>query len=457
MTWNLYRPDEEFVLHHRNILEVIKSLWGDLSLAKHLVYRPKAIFLDETKKQRSYSEMWTGKWWSFTQDKLPKGATVAPLIIATDKTQLTQFSGNKQAYPIYLTLGNIPRSLRRKPSQEACILLAYLPVDKISKEGLTKCKHSGRYQRLFHNAMSVHPILACYVADYPEQCMVTCSRYGTCPKCRATADELSNSSPASCRSAAWTLGIMKHAKVSSTSNAQYFQACMREEVSGYVYRPFWDDLPFLDIHFSITPDVLHQLYQGVLKHLINWCQDIIGKDELDCQVCCLPHAYGVCHFKNGISALLQITGTERKHMGRILLGCLVGSSMPKCAVTAIRSILDFIYLAQYATYDNDTLCYMTDALECWHKNKSCFIDLNIHADLNIPKSHSLQHYVEAIRFFGTTDNYNTEMFKHFHIDFSKKGWQASNKRDEFPQMTCWLSHQENVHSFNPIIIPLSAN
>ena len=50
------------------------------------------------------------------QRLLPDGATLSPVIISTDKTQLTQFSGNKSAYPVYLTLGNIPRSIRRKPS-----------------------------------------------------------------------------------------------------------------------------------------------------------------------------------------------------------------------------------------------------------------------------------------------------------------------------------------------------
>ena len=38
------------------------------------------------------------------------------IIISTDKTQLTQFSGNRSAYPVYMTLGNIPKALRRKPS-----------------------------------------------------------------------------------------------------------------------------------------------------------------------------------------------------------------------------------------------------------------------------------------------------------------------------------------------------
>lgn len=396
------------------------------------------------------------------------------MIIATDKTQLTQFSGSKQAYPVYLTLGNIPRSLRRKPTQQACVLLAYLPVEKLNKDGLAKREASGRYQRLFHDAMrhivsplvgagkdgvemasadgairSVHPILASYVADFPEQCMVTCCKYGTCPKCRVDADHLSDGTPSLRRTNAWTLQVMRDARESSSSTAQYFKACMDKEVSGYTYRPFWDQLPFCDIHFAITPDVLHQLYQGVLKHLITWCQQILSKEELDRRIRCLPPSYGVRHFKNGISALSQISGIERKNMGRILLGCLVGAeNMPPRAITAVRAILDFIYLAQYTIHDDDTLSYMDVALKTWHKYKDSFIQTGVHGDLNIPKFHSLQHYIEAIRFLGTTDNYNTEMFERLHIDFAKKGWRASNKRDEFPQMTRWLSRQENINSFD---------
>jgi Plavaka transposase len=58
------------------------------------------------------------------------GATVIPILLSTDKTQLTTFR-NKNAYPLYLTIGNIPKEIRRKPSLRAYVLLAYLPTTRL--------------------------------------------------------------------------------------------------------------------------------------------------------------------------------------------------------------------------------------------------------------------------------------------------------------------------------------
>lgn len=130
-------------------------------------------------------------------------------------------------------------------------------------------------------------------------------------------------------------------------------------------------------------------------------------------------------------------------MAKILLGCLIGS-IPNQGVRAITALLDFIYLAQYTTHDSYTLGYLKDALKHFHENRQYFVAVGTRKDFNIPKFHSLMHYVEAIENFGTTDNYNTELFERLHIDFAKQGWRATNQRDEFPQMMRWLSRREKL-------------
>ncbi|PPQ85108.1 hypothetical protein CVT26_005404 [Gymnopilus dilepis] len=418
------------------------------------------------------SEFRTENSYDLLQSKLPRGATLAPVIIATDKTQLTNFSGSKSAYPVYLTVGNIPKAIRRKPSKKACILIGYLSVDKIDRKQMSNRAYRSKMQRLFHESMRiileplrkaghegvemtsadgsvrwVFPILSCYVADYPEQCLVTCSKYGTCIKCKARAAELQDPEAKEARTQSWTEGVLHEAHSSAGQNSRaFYERCMEQDVAGGVPKPFWTDFPLCDIHRAITPDVLHQLYQGVLKHLIAWCQRILSPAELDRRIRCLPIGFGLRRFKNGFSALSQISGPERKNMAKILLGCLVGS-IPTKGIAAITALLDFIYIAQYSSHSSVTLGYLEDALERFHEHRDYFIETGVRHDFNIPKFHSLLHYIEAIKLFGTTDNYNTETFERLHIDFAKLGWRASNHRDEFPQMIRWLSRREKISAF----------
>ncbi|KAG0692946.1 hypothetical protein DFH29DRAFT_985620 [Suillus ampliporus] len=425
--------EDKHIVHHCDPLEAIKTLLGNPAHAEHVVYRPKKIFSDASKSERIYNEMWTGNWWNTIQlslqDRLPSGACAAPVIIATDKTQLTQFMAGKTAYLV-----------------------------KMVGKQLTKKQKSTRIQQLFHNSMRivleplieagkkgmevwiVYPILACYVADYPEQCLVTCAKYGTCPKCQVNDTEIGG------REAAGWRTQHRTSKLIST----FKNYAKQDNISGGVHHPFWENFPHCNIHTGITSDVLHQLYQGVVKHLEHWCTSLMMTAELDHHIRLLPPCFRVRHFKNGWSQLSQVSGKERKDMARILLGCIMGKA-PSQVIVCYRALLDFIYVAQYPTHDDSTLQYLTKALDKFHANKDILVDLGIRYHFNIPKFHSMLHYEECIHNFGTTDNYNTEMFEQFHIDYAKEAWRASNFCNGLPQMTQWLSRQEKIVMFQSYI------
>ena len=109
------------------------------------------------------------------------------------------------------------------------------------------------------------------------------------------------------------------------------------------------------------------------------------------------------------------------------------------------ALLDFLYLAQYPLHTSETLQLLHGSLKKFDENKQIFIDLGIRNDFNIPKFHSLVHYVDSIKLFGTTNNYNTEYTERLHIDLAKDAYRATNHRDEYPQMTTWLERIEKIH------------
>ena len=52
---------------------------------------------------------------------------MAAIIIGSDSTQLSTFTGDITAHPVYLTLGNIPMAIRNKDKHRANIPIALLP------------------------------------------------------------------------------------------------------------------------------------------------------------------------------------------------------------------------------------------------------------------------------------------------------------------------------------------
>ena len=80
----------------------------------------------------------------------------------------------------------------------------------------------------------MYPILVCYMTDYPEQCLVTCTKYGTCLKCKRSEGELGERLARERRTQRDTLACLSEAQVNTTSPNQFQQLCKEHLLSGRV-------------------------------------------------------------------------------------------------------------------------------------------------------------------------------------------------------------------------------
>ncbi|KAG2123441.1 hypothetical protein DEU56DRAFT_705133, partial [Suillus clintonianus] len=185
-------------------------------------------------------------------------------------------STSTTAYPVYLTIGNIPKEIRRKPSRRAHVLLAYLPttpnlyhacmarvlllLEKAGLDGLAMRSGDGISRHC-------HPLFACFVGDYPEQVLASAVKTTECPKCDIPPNELESSTTAfEIRDLDAVLDALATIDV---GDLEFVQACRDAGIKPVIH-PFWERLPYANIFQAITPDILHQLYQGLVKHLLSW-------------------------------------------------------------------------------------------------------------------------------------------------------------------------------------------
>ncbi|KAG5223530.1 RNA ligase-domain-containing protein [Salix suchowensis] len=222
----------------------------------------------------------------------------------------------------------------------------------------------------------IWPVFADYVANYPEQCLVTCCMENRCPICKVQPDK--------------------------RGSHEAFHPQRKREMAVLLFK--------------------HELNTLSPEDKKEFSDLVLGEKEVSEHFKAMLGHPGLQHFKNGISLVSQWTGTEHKAMEKVFLGLLPTTK---------------------------TLQSMKAALDSFYAVKEVFIELKACSPehFNIPKIHSMDHYMQLIWLFGLPDRFNMESPEWLHIDYAKNMYHASNKKDYTIQMMRWLSRQESIDQF----------
>ncbi|KAJ7716704.1 hypothetical protein B0H16DRAFT_1666901 [Mycena metata] len=411
---------EVFPLYSHDALECVRALWGETDFAPYLFVVPEKHYIDKGKTIRMYHNMHTA-----VEADNP-GATIIPIIISSDKTQLTEIR-RKPSRRGYVLLGYLPTSRMKNVTNKAarrrilgnvfhaCMAQILAPLKEAGKTGIPMTSGDGVTRR-------GHPIYATFVGDYPEQVLVTAVKTGECPMCEVPRDGLGADRDFPLCDLEAILEALDSLDEGPTI---YAQACADAGIKP-IYHPFWEGLPYTNIY------------------------PCCGEAEVDARCRRLPPNHNIRLFMNGITNLSRVNGKEHDQIARFLLGLVIDVQLPNNhssskLVGAVRALLDFVYLAQYPMHTSETLAHLDNALQRFHDNKSIFVDLGVRDEFNLPKLHGCRHYTPYVKLFGTTDNYNTEYTEHLHIDLAKEAYRSTNFEDEFPQMTLWLERKEKIY------------
>ncbi|QRV89045.1 hypothetical protein RhiJN_17063 [Ceratobasidium sp. AG-Ba] len=424
-------------LFKRSLLATFQDLMANPEHKDFMCYAPRRDWTAEDQTCRVYGEMCSGDWWWEMQESHPdKFATFVLLIASFDRTVLSVMSGGQTAYPVLLTLANINKSVRRKLNMRGSALLAYLPVDTFAnvqnKKERSRLKRElvhRALQKLFEElevASKTGMVVACADGRYRKAYPVLAvgkvgpprTKYKTLEALRAWLDGEG-------RDLADDLGLRDRP-----------------------VWPWWASIPNFDLADSVMPDLLHQLHQGMIRHLLRWVVAGAGEEMLNRFFIHMPTAEGMRHYRQGVSRLTQWTGRESKEAAKQLLpiiASLSGKSWDTDFVRLARVLLEFTYRAQASRMTDDDLIRLEETVSDIHKYKSVLIRMNIFQDYSrfdkIIKLHMLSHYSGDTRKKGTPDGFSTETPEHSHVE-SKQAWAASNKVRPTPQMINFLQRYE---------------
>ncbi|KAG9089327.1 hypothetical protein FRC06_001596 [Ceratobasidium sp. 370] len=122
---------EDLVLYLRDLEECLDLLVGRPDLDGEIIFSPKVIFAGDDEIQ-VYGEMPTGHCWHQILHDAGQNpdAALGGVLFGSDKTHLTDYSGDVKVHALYVSLSNITKDGHAQTSKRAWMLIAYIPICK---------------------------------------------------------------------------------------------------------------------------------------------------------------------------------------------------------------------------------------------------------------------------------------------------------------------------------------
>ncbi|KAH5469864.1 hypothetical protein HBI22_186110 [Parastagonospora nodorum] len=346
------------------------------------------------------------------QQSLLDGATVVPIIISVDKTQLLLILGDVAAWLVYVIIGNlspgfIPTTKIRDPLLKSqvyyyCMGKLLSPLENAAKSGILLACADGRIRQCY-------PTICAILADYEEQVLLTSvkkNRY--CTRCTVAPDDREDL----CRSYLWRTEQFTQLQQERCLNKGHDDFVHLVDCFGWKHYNF-------NIHVSLATDTLHLLLKGLVMKMLDFMQDML--DDI------YPSSRKT--WDNSTTPVTQESGStqlnERFQQKAIIqqlmaVVSLLFVSKAPFALHFIRAVCDLVTLAMNVFKEEFRVYRRT---------------LGEEKNFNYPKWHALTHIIQDIRMYGALDGIYTGANSEAHyITMVKQFYSMTNKKEYILQI-----------------------
>ncbi|KAG1876683.1 hypothetical protein DFJ58DRAFT_909883 [Suillus subalutaceus] len=377
----------------RDALEVVHHIFGNPIFANHMEYDPYEI---KDNGEREYGEWMSCEQASEIQNDLPIGATIVPIILASDKTPVTRQTGSLEMHPTFLTLGNIHSEVRMKATSHAWACIVYIPVP----EYIVNSEFCGLLEaRVWHKCMDLVLEKLKVAAEVGEFMVDTmgCRRYAFTPLAAHIAD------------------LPEQIMIACVSkNVREFQESAKQYSLSGVHQPYWRNWGRADPSIFLVPEILHACHKFFFDHPLKWCKEVIGASELDARFRSQHKRVGTRHFTNGVSHVNQMTGPP--------------------------------------TFTSSSLDSMVSSLNEFHAYKHFILEAEARtgtsgpiSHFQIPKLESFNSFARSIRQSGAIIQFSADVSERLLITHCKTPFQrTSHQRGTFTQQIVNIINREEV-------------